>query len=140
MDVWQLVYDILQVVLIIFVATGAVPVLTAAFHFLMVPVHALVNHYGHADAYFPRVAVVIPAWNEAVVIGATVERMLQLAYPADRLRIYVVDDASTDNTPEVMAGLVTANPGRVFTLRREAGGQGKAHTLNHGLEIVLADD
>ena len=31
-------------------------------------------------------------------------------------------------------------PGRVFHLRREVGGQGKAHTLNHGLEQVLADD
>ena len=31
-------------------------------------------------------------------------------------------------------------PGRVFHLRREVGGQGKAHTLNHGLAAVLADD
>ena len=31
-------------------------------------------------------------------------------------------------------------PGRVVHLRRAAGGQGKAHTLNHGLAEVLADD
>ncbi len=31
-------------------------------------------------------------------------------------------------------------PGNVIHLRREKGGQGKAHTLNHGLEIILADD
>ncbi len=131
---------ILVVVLIVFVATGAVPVVTAAFHFLMVPLHALVNHYRRAEPHFPRVAVVIPAWNEGLVIRATVERMLQLAYPADRLRIYVVDDASTDDTPEVMAQLQAANPAQVYPLRRARGGQGKAHTLNHGLEVILADD
>jgi cellulose synthase/poly-beta-1,6-N-acetylglucosamine synthase-like glycosyltransferase len=137
---WDVAYNVLVIVLLVFVATGAVPVVTAAFHFLMVPLHSVVNHYRRADAYFPHVAVVIPAWNEGAVIGATVERMLQLAYPEDSLRVYVVDDASTDDTPDVLAALATANPGRVFSLRREQGGQGKAHTLNHGLEIVLADD
>jgi len=140
MDIWQVLESILVVVLVIFVATGAVPVVTAAFHFLMVPLHAVLNHYRQADAYFPRVAVLIPAWNEAVVIRATIERMLQLSYPAERLRIYVIDDASTDSTPELMAELSVQHPGQVFSLRREQGGQGKAHTLNHGLEIVLGDD
>ena len=140
MDIWQVLESILVVVLVIFVATGAVPVVTAAFHFLMVPLHAVLNHYRQADAYFPRVAVLIPAWNEAVVIRATIERMLQLSYPAERLRIFVIDDASTDSTPEVMAELSVQHPGQVFSLRREQGGQGKAHTLNHGLEIVLGDD
>lgn len=140
MDIWQVLETVLAVVLIVFVATGAVPVVTAAFHFLLVPVHALTNHYRRSDAYFPRVAVIIPAWNEGVVIRATIERMLQLRYPAERLRIYVVDDASTDDTPEVLAELALQHPGQVFSLRREQGGQGKAHTLNHGLEIVLGDD
>ena len=31
-------------------------------------------------------------------------------------------------------------PGRVVHLRRAKGGQGKAHTLNHGLAVVLGDD
>lgn len=140
MDVWHVLETVLVVVLVVFVATGAVPVITAAFHFLMVPLHAVVNHYRRADAHFPRVAVLIPAWNEGLVIRATIERMLQLHYPADRLRVYVIDDASTDDTPEVMAELSARNPGQVFSLRRERGGQGKAHTLNHGLDIVLAED
>ncbi len=138
--VGEVLYNVLVGVLIAFVATGAVPVVTAAFHFLMVPLHAVINHYRRADAYFPRVAVIIPAWNEGLVIRATIERMLQLAYPEDRLRIYVVDDASTDDTPDVMAELQAAHAGRVFHLRREHGGQGKAHTLNHGLDVILGDD
>ncbi len=31
-------------------------------------------------------------------------------------------------------------PGHVIHLRRDKGGQGKAHTLNHGLAIVLGDE
>jgi cellulose synthase/poly-beta-1,6-N-acetylglucosamine synthase-like glycosyltransferase len=49
----------------------------------------------------------------------------------------VVDDASTDHTPEVMREKMAQYEGSVFHLRREKGGQGKAHTLNHGIRIIL---
>lgn len=53
--------------------------------------------------------------------------------------MYIVDDASTDDTPAVLAAKQARFPGSVVHLRREQGGQGKAHTLNHGLERALAD-
>jgi len=53
--------------------------------------------------------------------------------------VYIVDDASTDDTPAVLAAKQARFPGSVVHLRREQGGQGKAHTLNHGLERALAD-
>jgi cellulose synthase/poly-beta-1,6-N-acetylglucosamine synthase-like glycosyltransferase len=40
----------------------------------------------------------------------------------------------------VIAAKAAQYPGAVFHLRRAVGGQGKAHTLNHGLAEVLADD
>ncbi|MDH4067068.1 MAG: glycosyltransferase family 2 protein, partial [Acidobacteriota bacterium] len=61
-------------------------------------------------------------------------------YPDASLRVYVVDDASTDGTPAVVLGKVAEYPGRVYHVRRDKGGQGKAHTLNHGLREILADD
>lgn len=133
-------FHALQLVLLVFVATGAVPVVTAAFHFLVVPLHSLINHYGKAEPFFPRVAVMVPAWNEGAVIGASITRLLALDYPADRLRIFVVDDASTDDTPRIVAQHAAEHPDQVVLLRREQGGQGKAHTLNHGIRIVLQDD
>ena len=45
----------------------------------------------------------------------------------------MVDDASTDDTPQVIQAKAAEYPGSVFHLRREKGGEGKAHTLNHGL-------
>ena len=133
---WQ---TAIVVVLLICILIGTLPVLNTGLQFLSLPQHAFRNHYAKAVPYHPNVAVIIPAWNEGMVIGPAIERLLQLEYPAGRMRIFVVDDASTDGTPDIVAAMAAANPGRVHHLRREVGGQGKAHTLNHGLDIVLAD-
>lgn len=123
-----------------FVMAGALPLVAAAWQIALVAVHGWRNHYAECRPYFPRVAVLIPAWNEGAVLGASIDRLMRLDYPEDALRIYVVDDASTDQTPEVLAAKSDEYPGRVVHLRREKGGEGKAHTLNHGLAILLADD
>ncbi len=74
------------------------------------------------------------------MLGASIDRLMGLEYPRDRLRVFVIDDASTDQTPQVVAAKAAEYPGSVVHLRREVGGQGKAHTLNHGLAQILADD
>ncbi|WP_136520591.1 glycosyltransferase [Cellulomonas telluris] len=132
--------DVLVALLVACVAVGVAPALGGLYQYLLLPVHAWRNHLGDAAPYLPNVAVLIPAWNEAAVLAASVGRLMRLQYPAERLRVYVVDDASTDDTPEVVQALAERYPGRVVHLRRDQGGQGKAHTLNHGIERVLADD
>lgn len=131
---------VVQWLLLALVATGAIPVLSATLAFLAIPFHAFINHYSRAAPYFPRVAIVVPAWNEAAVIGESIERLMALEYPLENLRIFVVDDASTDSTPDVIRAKAALYPDNVFHLRREQGGQGKAHTLNHGIDQVLKDD
>ncbi len=126
--------------LVVLVMTGAVPLAAASYQFLLIGLHHFRNHYGEVAPVFPRTAILIPAWNEALVIGGSIDRLVRLEYPPERLRIYVVDDASTDETPELVQAKARQYPGQVFHLRRENGGQGKAHTLNHGMEIILADD
>lgn len=131
---------LLEIVLLVFVATGAFPVLAAAYSFLAIPLHAFRNHYTNAAPFLPRVAIVVPAWNEGAVIAASIDRLMALEYPLERLRVYVVDDASTDSTPDVVLAKAEQYPGNVFHLRRDKGGEGKAHTLNHGIREVLKDD
>jgi len=128
------------VVCLIFALTGLIPVVAAASTFFVIPLHAWINHYRKAAPYLPRVAIVVPAWNEGAVIGASIDRLVTLDYPKEALRIYVVDDASTDDTSAVVRERAMRYPGNVFLFRREKGGQGKAHTLNHGIERILADD
>ncbi len=123
------------------VLAGALPPVIGCYQFALAGLHRFRRHRGSIDpALRPRVAVIVPAWNEAAVIGRTIDQLAALEYARDRLRIYVVDDASSDATPELVRAKRTEHPGLVFHLRRESGGEGKAHTINHGLRIIRADD
>jgi cellulose synthase/poly-beta-1,6-N-acetylglucosamine synthase-like glycosyltransferase len=126
--------------LVLGVMLGVVPLLVASYQFLLVALHTHVNHYGKVGNHLPRTAILIPAWNEAAVIGASIDRLMLLDYPRESLKICVVDDASTDATPDVIRAKVAQYPGNVVHMRRETGGEGKAHTLNHGLAILLEDE
>jgi cellulose synthase/poly-beta-1,6-N-acetylglucosamine synthase-like glycosyltransferase len=132
--------DVLTVLCLGLVLLGMVPTLASFAQFLLVGTHGIWNHYSKCRDYTPRVAFVLPAWNEADVLGASIDSLMAIDYPAGAWRIYVVDDASTDHTPEVMREKVAQYSGSVFHLRREKGGQGKAHTLNHGIRIILEEN
>ncbi len=131
--------DVLLWALVAVAIGGAAPVLVGIYQSLLVGLHARRHHLDRCGPDLPRVAVLIPAWNEGAVLDTTIDQLMALDYPPERLRVYVVDDASTDETPEVLAAQAERHPGRVVHLRREQGGQGKAHTLNHGLALVLDD-
>ncbi len=122
----------LGAMLLVFAAI--VPVLAGLYQYSLVGASFFATHLDRCRPTLPRVSIIIPAWNEAAVIGNTIERLLGLSYPKEKLRIYVVDDASTDDTPHIVRRWAKRHPKQVFLLRREKGGQGKAHTLNHGLE------
>ncbi len=133
-------HGVLVAVLVGLVGLGLVPALAGVYQYALIPLHAWRNHLTRTGPYLPRVAVVVPAWNEGAVLTASLERLMALHYPPDRLRVLVVDDASTDDTPDVVRAAAERHPGRIVLLRRERGGEGKAHTLNHGIGHLLADD
>lgn len=92
-------------------------------------------------AIAPTVTVLIPAYNEAGVIAATLRAMLEQDYPADKLQILVVSDASEDGTDEVVREFADRG---VELLRQEPRG-GKALALNTAMakargEIVVFCD
>ncbi|HVV58627.1 MAG TPA: glycosyltransferase family 2 protein, partial [Gaiellaceae bacterium] len=66
----------------------------------------------------PTVAVIVAAYNEETVIARRLENLLALDYPADKLRVVVTSDASSDRTEEIAAGF----PG-VTVIRNERGGK-----------------
>ena len=86
------------------------------------------------------VSVLIPAYNEEVVIAQTVKRILESDYPG--LEVIVIDDGSRDRTADVLKETFGADP-RVSVLTIP--NSGKATALNTGLarakgEIVVALD
>lgn len=49
----------------------------------------------------PRVAVIIPAYNEEGIIRRKIENTLALDYPGDRMEVIVVSDGSNDGTARI---------------------------------------
>ncbi|HWC72394.1 MAG TPA: glycosyltransferase [Gemmatimonadales bacterium] len=68
----------------------------------------------------------MPAHNERAVIGATLERILALDYPADRRQVLVVSDASTDGTDDIVRQFAT----RGVELLRQSERRGKTAAEN----------
>lgn len=89
---------------------------------------------------YPSCAVLIPAHNEEKVIGATLDAMLRLDYPADRLSILVINDGSRDRTREIIQDYA-ARDMRVllFDVPEGEGGKGKSRALNLALQRIKAD-
>jgi len=52
--------------------------------------------------------IIIPAYNEAEFIGETLQSLIDQSRPADK--IVVVDDGSTDNTPEIVSEFTKKHP------------------------------
>ena len=82
----------------------------------------------------PSVTVIVPAFNEAKVINATIASLL--ASDLAGLRVHVVDDGSTDQTAEVARAAYGEHP--AVTIERIAN-SGKAGALNHALRQVQSD-
>jgi glycosyltransferase involved in cell wall biosynthesis len=81
-----------------------------------------------------RVDVFVPCYNYGRFLRECVESIL--AQPVD-VRVLIIDDASTDETPEVAADLA-ARDGRV-DIRRHRDNHGHIATYNEGLDWVTAD-
>lgn len=56
----------------------------------------------------PHISAMIPTYNRAHLLGATIESLLRQDYPD--IEIVVVDDASTDNTVEVVEAIRQRDP------------------------------
>ncbi len=80
---------------------------------------------------YPKISVIIPAYNEEKVISNTIEGLLETKYP--NKEIIFVDDGSTDNT----LSIAMQYKDKIQVLHKENGG--KATALNYGLVYAKGD-
>jgi 1,2-diacylglycerol 3-beta-glucosyltransferase len=87
---------------------------------------------------FPLVSLVVSAHNEENVIEQLAANLGQLDYPADRYEVWVIDDRSSDRTPQLLDELVTKYlPLQV--LHRTTGSGGKSGALNQVLPLLTGE-
>lgn len=79
---------------------------------------------------YPAVTITVPAYNEGLNVKKTVDSLLGLDYPKDKLFLILVDDGSTDDTWQVMQQYKDHPQIKIFT--KENGGKYTAQNL--GLE------
>jgi len=108
--------------------------------------HALVVVFARPRRYqkeiqgeLPSVSLLVAAKNEEAVIGKLVKSLCSLEYPDGQYEVWIIDDNSTDKTPQILAQLAQEHK-KLKVLRRspQAGG-GKSGALNQVLPQTKGD-
>ncbi|MGK5737433.1 bifunctional polysaccharide deacetylase/glycosyltransferase family 2 protein [Micromonospora sp. URMC 103] len=118
---------LLGIALVLGVVRLAVQVVCAQRH-----VRRVRRRAGHRPEVRAPVSVIVPAYNEAANIAATVRSLAASAYPA--LEVIVVDDGSTDGTADIVERLRL----RGVRVLRQANG-GKPAALNTGIRAARGE-
>jgi len=77
-------------------------------------------------------SIVMPTFNQGRYIRQSIQSVLSQTYRA--FELIIVDDASTDDTPQILKELVCGNP-HISLLRNETN-LGTGRSLNHGFSIA----
>ncbi|MGV0797416.1 glycosyltransferase family 2 protein [Mycolicibacterium elephantis] len=128
--------QILIFVLVAYPIVGGLAFIVASFYYhVFLEKRDLPRYLDHGE---PFVTIFIPAHNEEASIASTIHYLQnQINYPADKYEIIVIDDASTDKTPEILADLQDQYPDlRVITIVKN---RGKAHGFNVALAFARGD-
>lgn len=78
----------------------------------------------------PTVTILVPVFNEEKTVEGTVNSLLALNYPPDKLKVMIVDDGSTDSTWNLIQKF-SGHP-QIVLHKKENGG--KYTALNHGIK------
>lgn len=86
---------------------------------------------------FPTVTIAVPCWNEEKTLAKTIDSLLDLNYPEDKYKIYIVDNNSKDDTLKVAYEYKEKYKGRIEVFKEEK--QGKHNAVNLALNSSNSD-
>ena len=86
----------------------------------------------------PFFSAIVPAYNEERSITATLQSLVNLDYPKERLEIIIVNDGSQDKTGEVVERFIAQHPAYDITLLHQAN-HGKGNAMNNGLAVAKGE-
>jgi cellulose synthase/poly-beta-1,6-N-acetylglucosamine synthase-like glycosyltransferase len=86
-----------------------------------------INKNSKMGNFFPKISIIVPAYNEEKNIGNTLKSIFRSKYPKKKMEVLVIDDHSTDRT----ASIVKKFNAKLITLKKH---MGKIAALNKGIE------
>ena len=87
----------------------------------------------------PTLDILVAARDEQNVIARLVERLFNLDYPSDKLKIHIIDDGSMDDTPIILKKLSKKYEKLNIISRSKNAGGGKSGALNHALKFISGE-
>jgi len=126
--------EIVMLVLTIITALLFIPLITGL---LRVPF----SRPQHDDNKLPTVSILVSARNEEIDLPHCIEALVALDYPVEKLQIILVDDRSTDRTPEIVreAAAKYAHVMALHTVDFEVNLVGKARGLTVGMRHATGE-
>lgn len=82
---------------------------------------------------FPRIAIIIPCYNEESYIEKKIENLKNLQYQQDKIDIYFLNGLSSDNTSGEISRLISGISNWHLI---ETGRKGKIYQMNYGLSMI----
>lgn len=90
---------------------------------------------------YPEVTIAVPCWNEEKTLEKTIESLLALDYPKEKLHIIIIDDGSKDNTFIIAERLrekqLSIGGSTIITIKKENGGKHTA--MNAALTLCKTE-
>jgi len=87
----------------------------------------------------PKVDVLVAARDEELVIERLVTRLLSLEYPEEKISLWIIDDGSQDNTPNLLKELSKKFSTINVLSRKRMSGGGKSGALNSVLKRTTGE-
>jgi teichuronic acid biosynthesis glycosyltransferase TuaG len=93
------------------------------------------------SAYLPIISVVVPTYNAESFVSAAIQSVLDQTFK--NLELVIIDDASADGTPGLVAGLASKDARIVFERfsvnQGSAAARNRAMALSHGRYVAFLD-
>lgn len=85
-----------------------------------------------------KISIIVPCYNAESKIGRCLTSLDQLDFPADEFEVIFVDDASSDETPEILRRLCRTRRNWHLIVSKENSGS-PSHPRNMGIEVARGD-
>ncbi len=97
-----------------------------------------INKKNRKLSFFPKISIIIPAYNEEKHIGTALKSIFSSNYPRKKMEVMVIDDGSKDNTVKI----ANKFPVRIVKHKKN---MGKIFALNNGIrkaknEVIVTTD